>query len=211
MKTIIKGKEINLFNMAEISAFYTEVIADYLSKGYIFYVGAGRGSQGEESKVVLTNDNGKTALLIYVDKENGYFDNNGTIKIITKKFENIHQDSTLWLHRGELINEKIFWKVSRNSREVYVESESDFNLVYEIQEIRSQERYEIMKSHREEIKSETYKKLALKLLKKERGYKSKTLKDISSIEKIGNRLEIRVKKTNSEFCDMVTIYIGHSN
>ena len=210
MKTTIKGKEINLFDMAGVSAFYTKTIADYLSNGYIFYVGAGRGSQGEEAKVVLTNDSGKSALVIYVDKQSCWYENNGTISIFVKKFENVRQDSTLWLQRGELISEKTFWKISRNSKEVYCESESDFNLIHEVQEIRSQERYEIIKSHRKEIKSETYKKLALKLLKKEKGYKSKTLKDISSMERIENRLEIRVNKTNSQFCDIVTIYINHS-
>lgn len=192
MKTTIKGKEINLFNMTGVSAFYTEMIEDYLSNGYIFYVGAGRGNQGEEAKVVLTNDSGKSALVIYVDKTYSYYNDNGTIKIIVETFENVHPGDTLWLQEGKVINEKTFWKISRNSKEIYCESESDFNLIKEIQDKRFHSKCEWSRKKFKEIKSETYKKLALKLLKKEKGYKSKTLKDISKIERIENELRIFV-------------------
>lgn len=192
MKTTIKGKEINLFNMIGISGVYTEIIANYLSRGYIFYVGAGRGSQGEEAKVVLTNDSGKSALVIYIDKKSSWYENNGTISIFVKKFENVKQDSTLWLQKGELIYEKTFWKITRNGKEVYCELESDFNLIKEIQDKRFHLECEWSRKEIKEIKSETYKKLALKLLKKEKGYKSKTLKDISKIERVKNELRIFV-------------------
>lgn len=192
MKTTINGKEINLFNMAGISVIYTETITNYLSQGYIFYVGAGRGTQGEESKVVLTNDSGKSALVIYVDKGYHGFENFGTLSIITKKFENVTQDSTLWLSKGELINERTFWKISQKSKEVYCESESEFNLIHEVQNNRWDAKYEYVKKQTKEIKSETYKKLVLKLLKKEKGYKTKTLKDISKIERVKNELRIFV-------------------
>ena len=64
MNTTVNGKEIKVFGRNDISVIFTQKVNEMLAQGYMFYFD--RGTQGEEGKVCLTNDGGKTVYVFYV-------------------------------------------------------------------------------------------------------------------------------------------------
>ena len=183
MRTTVNGKEIKLFGRNEIGMAFTEKVNEYLIKGFIFYLGEeGRGHQGEETKVCLTNDDGKTVYVIFLDKVYNGFEKPDTMELFVKKYEN--SGRIFWMKEGEEIFRKVFYEITEHCRkDVYVETLEESQ---EIKKIRD-ERFEIRCSIRTDrfiVLDEKYKKLALKLLNKVRGCKSKKLCDIKEVGKL---------------------------
>lgn len=67
MKTTVNGKEIKVFGRNDISIVFTQKVNEMLGQGFVFCFQS--GTQGEEGKVCLTNDGGKTVYVFYVHKE----------------------------------------------------------------------------------------------------------------------------------------------
>ena len=187
MKTTINGKEIKLFGMAEISAIYTQTIQSYLAQGFVFAVGEFcRGSQGETAKVDLTNDGGKTVYRVWLygsyHSDIAHLRSCDTLSLVVKKYENVHENSTIWYSEGEVVSQKTFYSINeRGSRKVYVETEEEFDIINNVRNERSHRRYEMKRDY--VTLDNVSKKVVFNLARKQKGYKSILLKDIQSVER----------------------------
>lgn len=179
MKTIVNGKEIKLFGRNEIGMAFTEKVNEYLMKGFIFYLGEeGRGHQGEETKVCLTNDGGKTVYVIFLDKVYNRMDLPNTMELFVKKYERTGR--TFWMKEGEEIFRKVFYEISsRRRNDVYVENEEDSKAITKISDERLNAKYS-NKNAFEKLPA-TANKIAFRILKKMKGYKSVPLKNIEYV------------------------------
>ena len=195
MKTTINRKEIKLFGRQELSAEFTKIIQEYLLKGFMInYSEASRGSQGEEMKLDLSNDGGKTVYRIWMDKDYAQMDVEktwgriDTMEIIVEKFENAYNTSTLWAGKGETVFEKKFYRIdegySRNA--VYCENKEDYNLFYAEREQRWENKrgteFDRYGRNKKELAAK-YNQIAIKSVRKMKGWKSALLKDIKRVDR----------------------------
>ena len=196
MKTTVNGKEIKLFGTADISLMFTTIIQDYLNLGFIFnYAPSARGTQGEDMKADLTKDGGKTVYRVYVNKScEGWGDT--CVYIIVEKFTNCNKNNTLWQGKGEKISEKKLWRIDdKRWNNVYVESKEDFEAIEQVQRNRSNERYEIERCREIKELPATANKIGLLLVRKIKGYKGTTLKQITKVEhRVGFGYDVYVCK-----------------
>lgn len=183
MKTTVNGKEIKLFGTADISLMFTTIIQDYLNLGFIFnYAESARGTQGEDMKADLTKDGGKTVYRVYVNKRYEGWENT-CVYIIVEKFTNCNKNDTLWQGKGEKISEKKLWQIDdKRWNNVYVESKEDFEAIKQVQRNRRNERYEIERCREIKELPATANKIGLLLVRKIKGYKGTTLKQITKVE-----------------------------
>lgn len=199
MKTTVNGKEIELFNQKSIEGIYTEIVKKYLDVGYNFYFYS--GSQGEEVKTCLTKDGGKTVYIIFVDKEYRHWDEIETIWV--KRFNDVHPNQTLWLNKGETVYQKEFYCITdrrRNENKVYVGDGDDFELINTITHKRRHARYDSETEKERYELSEKAKKVALKYIRKQKGYKSIHLKDVVSVvHRIGYGYEFKFENSSKNF------------
>lgn len=190
MKTTANGKEIKLFGLNEIGMAFTEKVNEYLMKGFIFYLGEeGRGHQGEETKVCLTNDGGKTVYVIFLNKAYNGLDLSNTMELFVKKYERTGR--TFWLEKeGEEIYKKVFYEIS-SRRRIYVENEEDWKAITKI----SNERFYAKYANKNQLKKlpATANKVAFQILKKMKGYKSVPLKNIEYVvHEIGKGFAVKL-------------------
>ena len=185
MKTTVNGKEIKVFGRNDISVIFTQKVNEMLAKGYMFYFDS--GTQGEEGKVCLTNDGGKTVYVFYVHTSYEAIDEKGwnragTILISAEKFTLKYPRETLWLGKGEKFFEaKWFCIDNRGRKDVYVESLEDFKMIDEIKRERINLHYGMI--HDDKILAEKYYKIAVSILNKRSGYKSVKVRHITKVER----------------------------
>ena len=159
----------------------TETVKRYLSEGYEFYLGNNaHGSQSrEEFALHLTNDNGKTVLKIYGTVKHGENWTTQELHVIAEKFKNDKtQDKIFWNGQGEKLGEKVYYiyeTTKWSGKKLYIEDKEEYD---RLTQIKLQRRKANEENKTVELKSEKSKKIALKLLKKKRGYKSTKLKEI---------------------------------
>jgi hypothetical protein len=186
MKTMVNGKEIKVWDKNAISAVLTSEVNKMLSAGFVFYFYG--GSQGEEAKVCLTNDGGKTVYVFWVHTENENVDGSGkwyeradTMVITGKKYIDVYPNMTLWFNKGEQFFEKKWYEISdRRKNNRYVETMQEYFEIKKLQNERWDVRYATLPSKK---LPECANKPALKLVKKIRGYGTTKLKDICSVVK----------------------------
>ena len=195
MKTTINGKEIKLFGKLEIGMYFTSIVQDYLSKGFVFAFGRFcGGTQGEDLRADLTKDN-KTIYRIWVDEEYVHDEmlfSNYTLKVEIEKYENVSENSTLWYGHGEKIFEKIFYAIAdyhSGHKMIYVENKEDALKFGELQRNRAQIRWEMKKDY---LPISIPSKLLLNVIRKQKGYKSVQLKDIAQVQRRVNRGYYRI-------------------
>lgn len=169
----------------------TKMVKEYLNNGYEMYLGNNaHGSQSrEEFAIHLTKDNGKTVLKIY-----------GTLKrsenwtrelhVVAEEFNNKEGDRTFWNDHGK--NKKtlkiyyIYETNQLNDKRLYIEDKEEFDRLIQLKRQRNKNREE----ESTELKSDKAKKIALKLLKKKRGYKSTKLCEIKKVERFCGRYSV---------------------
>lgn len=205
MNTTINGKEIKLFRKQDVEMVFTNKVNEFLAQGFYFNMTEGaRGHQGEEMKVCLTNDGGKTAYLIFVDREYGRFSDNSpdAIVIYVKKYEDAER-GTLWIKEGEEVWKKTFYAIERTRRygkEVYVESLDEFKLIQKIQEERFNKKHNL--PYEKELPEST-RRIAVNILRKKKGYKATLLKDVTRVvrRRTDNALIAHIVGKGSAFLD----------
>ena len=182
MKTIINGKEIKLYGDKELSEIFTQKVNEYLAKGFLVWYSHCSGCQGEEMKVDLSNDNGNTVYRIWMEKRYTCSILGCNISIFIKKYTNAKNKRTLWKNDGETVFEKSFVGVGeRCGKNVYCDTENcaDF-------ENKKRERFESKRiSNARNIN--VSKKVLLKCVKAQKGYKTVKEKDIASIIRYMNQ------------------------
>lgn len=187
-----------IIKLTDIEKKFTELVNQRLSEGYRFYFYS--GSQGEEFKVTLTKDE-KTVRMIYaIEKhewDNGRSTN--TFHIIEEEFKP-KSSSTLWFGKGELITDIRWFIYNRYRNEIYTETQEELEDLESIQHERFDIRFK-MEEHTKYAKLECSQKnvkIALKLVQKQKGFKSATAKSIMEIKRNINmkRYEITVNRGN---------------
>lgn len=187
MKTTLNGKTKEILGRNDINEIYTSFVQMFLSQGYVIYSsGNTSGTQGEESKIHFSKDNGKTIFKLYIDRFFGdadfekckYISCRG-LKIVIEKFEN-NRNSTLWNGKGELyLEEKFFAVVDRYDCNAFVKTIKEYEEFYKFKEERWEGRH-IEKKYNELKKDSFF--AAIPALHKIYGYKYVRTSDIDSIK-----------------------------
>ena len=185
MKTIIDGKEIKLVTRNDISNIVSRKVSEMLGQGFNFYFY--NGSQGEEGKICLTNDKGKTVYIFWIHKEyEKIYDNGwgrGDVMYITgKKYSDVYKNQTLWFSEGELFFEQKWFKLD-SKEERYVENLEDWKILDDIHRDRQSLQYQMFNCNSIKL-PEKINAVALKIINNRKGYKSITLKDIKNVVRI---------------------------
>lgn len=106
---------------AEINKRYTEIVAEYISKGYTINAGTMSGSQGEMAHIDLTDGNEIIRVLVCEEREYENKDRLDICQIIvgrcTDKIKINNDDNwdTVWNNRLEVIRCEKFYKLSKHS------------------------------------------------------------------------------------------------
>ena len=103
----------------DIDKRFSEIVTEYLNKGYTFNTAALNGSQGEIAKIDLTN--GVEIIRVYIDTFNDYSSGykEGIEIIVGRSTDNVkpHEYSgwdTIWQNRLEVLSCERFYKIGRN-------------------------------------------------------------------------------------------------
>lgn len=201
MKTTVNGKEIKVFGRNDISVIFTQKINEMLVQGYVFCFD--RGTQGEEGKVCLTNDDGKTVCVFYVHKEYESSDDfrpRSKVTYITgEKFVKRFPNDTLWLGEGEKFYEAK-WFCIDEKKDVYVETIEEFKEIDEISIARSELRWKM--KNKQITLGEKYYKIVVSILNKRNGYKSVKVCHITKVErrKDNGKYYVYFEKSGNKHC-----------
>jgi len=175
--------EKKYYNKNDIQVLFTSLVNKYLNNGYSFNLAeSARGHQGEELKTDLTNDNGKTVIRILV------IHCSDVVEVQVRKYSDSKNKTTLWNNEGEMLEEHSFfcvnWYYDENA--TFVMDKDFFEEIKELKRERAIRNY-----GKAEFISENAFKPALKIIQRKKGYKSVSLKEISSIEHKGCEYIVR--------------------
>ena len=189
MKTFIDEKEIKLYGKNELSQVFINVVQSYLNSGFMIWMSGCSGSQGEEMKIDLSNDNGKTVYRVWMDKTTLYgseirekynvYDID-IVQIFVKKYDIKYTGQTLWMKEGTQVECYTYYLIDQR-KGVYVSNLNDFVELSEIQNERQRVRWESKKEWKSV--SSIPSKILLNVVRKQKGYKSVAAKDIQSVER----------------------------
>lgn len=189
MKTFVGGKEIKLYGRTELSQVFTNLVQSYLNSGFMIWMSGCSGSQGEKMKIDLSNDNGKTVYRIWMDEEHLYgreaeekFHSYGvdTMKIFVKKYDITYNNQTLWMSEGEEVESYTYYRID-DRKDIYVFNSDDYIELNGIKTLRRDIYYSMYYSKKERKLSDSSFRAAWNVAKKEKGYKSILLKDITEV------------------------------
>ena len=189
-----------IIKMEDINKTYTEIIGEYISKGYWIYTKTMGGTQGEIAKIDLTN--GKHILRIWIndsrDRNVGdrddwlYVD---LIEIIVEEFDDF-RDRTLWNKKGKILNTITFYRIGSRNR-VYVD---DLDIC---------KKCIMMNINRRKARGYSYsnwKKInynpdtIIKIVKSKRGFKSCKKSDIKMVERCDSMYRIIIDGKRESVC-----------
>lgn len=177
----------------DIDKVYSDVVLDYLNKGYTIYTPELSGNQGEESKVGLTN--GKEVVVVYMDNTHDYKEwIDSKLIVVGKVSDYIPYKSygTIWLNELETIKTLEFYQIRRGNLftdDKQCAKDCD-NLHYKRIENRK-------KDNRKQFISNKALNIAYKICKRTKGYKSVAKKDIICIYKVDNKFYIEINGKDS--------------
>ena len=208
MNTMVNGKEIKVFGRNDISVVFTQKVNEMLNQGFVFWFES--GTQGEEGKVCLTNDGGKTVYVFYVHNEYESLDDSGStdrvIYITGEKFIKKYPNETLWLGKGEKLYE-VKWFCIDERKDVCVETIEEFKEIDEITSARRKLYWEMRDKRNEgnegnegiEVNENVY-KIAISILNKRNGYKSLKVRHITKIMKRDGKYYVYFEKSGNTHC-----------
>lgn len=107
---------------AEINKRFTELVTEYISKGYTFNTASMGGSQGEIGKVDLTNST--EIIRIYVDSFsdwNHYYGLEGIEIVVGRNTDNVIPNNhnhfgTVWSSHLEILRRERFYKIGNDRK-----------------------------------------------------------------------------------------------
>lgn len=115
---------------ADINKRYTEIVAEYIGKGYAINTISMSGSQGETAKVDLTN--GTEIVRVMVDTFSDWRANVEGVEIVigrvTDKFVKPHNNSgwdTIWNNKLEVITTERYYRIGRDSNHYGTQAEAE--------------------------------------------------------------------------------------
>lgn len=184
-----------IMKMENINKVYTEIISDYISKGYWFYTKTMAGHQGEIAKIDLTN--GKHIIRIRIDKkyksriegvENLWLGTD-VLRIVIVEYDNFRTE-TLWNDDGTVINEVKWYQVGRKNI-AYTDNLEEYIDIA----TKTQNRFELKPidygNHGRKLNYNA--DTIIKIVNGRKGFKSCKKKDIKSVERYKNGYYIRME------------------
>ena len=106
---------------SDINKRYTEIVAEYIGKGYTINSASMSGSQGEKAKVDFTD--GKDIIRVMIASFSDWTANLEGVEIIVGKCTDtsvVPHDgtgwNTIWNHNLEVLSQERFYKVGENRR-----------------------------------------------------------------------------------------------
>lgn len=184
-----------IIKMEDINKTYTEVIGEYISRGYWIYTKTMAGHQGEIAKIDLTN--GKHIIRVRIDKkyhnrieglENLWLGTD-VLRIVVVEYDNFRTE-TLWNNEGITINEFNWYQVGRkniayvDNLEEYVDIANKTLNRFELKPIDYGNHGRKMRYNADTI---------IKIVNGRKGFKSCKKKDIKSVERYKNGYYIRIE------------------
>ena len=184
-----------IIKMEDINKTYTEIIGEYISRGYWIYTKTMAGHQGEISKIDLTN--GKHIIRVRIDKkyhsrieglENLWLGID-VLRIVVVEYDNFRTE-TLWNNDGTTINEFNWYQVGRkniayvDNLEEYVDIANKTLNRFELKPIDYGNHGRKMRYNADTI---------IKIVNGRKGFKSCKKKDIKSVERYKNGYYIRIE------------------
>lgn len=170
------------YKIKDIDNLYTEIIKNYIDKGYKIYTEPMGGSQGEMAKIFLEcNDD---IICIYMKEFHDYCDFVDGIFIMVGTFDRFKAydksyGGTIWLNELDCISMYRFFEVSKNK--YYTD---DYNFALNCNKKRMNRiKNKKKKDNRVTFNSDRFKEFAYKKCKKTKGYKRVKKTDIEEIIK----------------------------
>lgn len=182
---------------AEINKMFTEIVNEYISKGYYINTGSMGGSQGEIAKVHLTD--GKELICVYIthtcNKKVSYAENTHfleVVEIVVGRSNAVDAVSaidkrgffaTVWLDNLEIIKTKTFYSVARR-KEFYTTDVSEAIVCEEKRYNRGMRR-----SRRSNMlfTSVEAREIAKRYIKRKAGYKRVSVDEIHIVKNINEK------------------------
>jgi hypothetical protein len=173
----------------EIRRAFTEKVNEYLAQGMEISIRTMSGSQGEVSKVDLTD--GKFIYRIRLDREHKMFDEDffygycDTIELTVEKFEDSGRNEfdaweTLWSGKGELIEAHTWYSLDRD-KTAFVDSMEEMGRIFKVRD----ERRACRRVVSQKITDDRRIALVHKMVKKHKGYASVNKKAIEKVVREG--------------------------
>lgn len=173
-----------------INRKYTDIISEYIGKGYYFNTGTMSGSQGEIAHTDLTN--GKEIIRIIVSGFSNFRECKEGIEIlvgrVTEKYiapnATGRTSKTIWNNKLEVIKSEKFYQIGdeqRNGTRWYGTEDEARAAVK-----KGQERYAIQKGKAKRVFSEDAKRIVLPFVKRQPKCKSVKLNEIESVYSVVN-------------------------
>lgn len=170
----------------DIEKIYTDIINDYINKGYRINTNTMNGSQGEIAKVDLTN--GKEVIRIFLDSNYKWDDELHysfdsivlTIGRCTDKLYNSRMD-IIWNQNLDIISQTIYYEIGSDHK--YYGTKQEAIKAKELHRKRMRSWGRDAYSMRMIYTDNKRKEIVLPFIKKQYKCKSTTIKDIESVEK----------------------------
>lgn len=185
----------------DIDKCYTKIIEKYISDGYWVHTRTMSGSQGEDSKIDITN--GKHILRIWMDTHS--CENIGNeedwlltdvIRIYIEEFDN-YKASTLWCKRGNMLESITFYRIgSKNFAYTMDETECEKLLMININRMKLRRRGTFSNWKKINYNPDTI----IKIVNSRKGFKSCKKKDIKCVERCKTMYRITVEGKNDSVC-----------
>lgn len=185
-----------IVKMEDVNKTYTEIIGDYISRGYWVYTKTMAGHQGEIAKIDLTN--GKRIIRVRIDKkyhsrieglENLWLGTD-VLRIVVVEYDNFRTE-TLWNNEGTVINEFNWYQVGRKNI-AYVDNLEEYIDIAN----KTLNRFELKPidygNHGRKLLNYNADTI-IKIVNGRKGFKSCKKKDIKSVERYKNGYYIRME------------------
>lgn len=159
---------------ADINRRYTEIVAEYIGKGYTINTASMSGSQGETAKIDLTN--GTEIIRVIIDTFSDWTNNLEGVEILVGKVtdEDVRPHSssgwnTIWNNRLDVLSTERFYKIGEDRRHgTFYGSEAEAKAVVAIR----RSRYFLRESARKtENITDKAMEIAKKVIRREFGVK----------------------------------------
>lgn len=169
----------------DIENMYTDIVKEYVDKGYRIYYPTMGGSQGEIAKIDLTND--KNVIRILIDKKIEFYNHmlleylviivgENTDKLWGNSFSDI-----IWNDNLKIISEVRFYKIGKNDNLFFGTKQEAIDALNKKLKRFDYENYNSVK---EIIFSDKAKEIVLPFMKRQRKCKSITVKQIEEVKKV---------------------------
>ena len=168
----------------ELNQIFSDKAAELIAKGYTIDLAGMAGSQGEIGKIVFKKDN--TFYALVMESKSSYSDGKYTDRYViwfgkyTEDTSNMsplnHWSTTLWLNKFEATWTMTFAKITNN----YFVTEEAVKAMNE----KWLERCRNGRVHRFEEVSDNYNEAILGCVRKQKGFKSTKLSDITKVTRI---------------------------